>query len=182
MIDKIYYNGENESLIMNDKGKYFVVTKNSDNISFEELIVKMNKLEEISKKYIRSVNNYKLVKDHKSLKDLINTAIYASTALLCIANGLLLGDNDKSVGLFMICLNFVILKSALFFTYGTKYYMENEREELIKELNKIKDMYGITLDDVNKLIDSAQYTEIPATDEKINDIKNNCKKTYQLSK
>ena len=91
MIDKIYYGSENESLIMNDKGKYFVVNKNSDNISFEELIVKMNKLEEISKKYIRSVNNYKLVKNHKSLKDLINTAIYASTALLCIANGLLLG-------------------------------------------------------------------------------------------
>ena len=139
MIDKIYYGRENESLIMNDKGKYFVVTKNSDNISFEELIVKMNKLEEISKKYIRSVNNYKLVKDHKSLKDLINTAIYASTALLCIANGLLL-DNDKSVGLFMICLNFIILKSALFFTYGTKYYMENERVELLEELNKINSM------------------------------------------
>ncbi len=27
MIDKIYYNGENDSLIMNDKGKYFAVTK-----------------------------------------------------------------------------------------------------------------------------------------------------------
>ena len=181
MIDKIYYGSENESLIMNDKGKYFVVNKNSDNISFEELIVKMNKLEEISKKYIRSVNNYKLVKNHKSLKDLINTAIYASTALLCIANGLLL-DNDKSVGLFMICLNFIILKSALFFTYGTKYYMENERVELLEELNKINSMYGITLDDVNKLIDSVQYTEMLATDEKINEIKNNYKKTYQLSK
>lgn len=45
-------------------------------------------------------------------------------------------DNDKTVGLFMICLNFVILKSALFFTYGTKYYMENEREELLKNLIK----------------------------------------------
>lgn len=31
-------------------------------------------------------------------------------------------------------------------------------------------------------MDSAQYTEIPATHEKINDIKNNYKKTYQLSK
>lgn len=181
MIDKIYYGSENESLIMNDKGKYFVVTKNSDNISFEELIVKMNKLEEISKKYIMAVNKYKLVKDHKSLKDLINTAIYASTALLCIANGLLL-DNDKSVGLFMVCLNFIILKSALFFTYGTKYYMENERDELLEELNKINSMYGITFDDVNNLIDSVQYTEMLATDEKINEIKNNCKKTYQLSK
>lgn len=27
MIDNIYYNGENDSLIMNDKGKYFAVTK-----------------------------------------------------------------------------------------------------------------------------------------------------------
>lgn len=27
MIDKIYYGSENESLIMNDKEKYFVVTK-----------------------------------------------------------------------------------------------------------------------------------------------------------
>ena len=46
----------------------------------------------------------------------------------------LLLDNDKSVGLFMICLNFVISKSALFFAYGTKYYMENEKEELLKNL------------------------------------------------
>ena len=46
----------------------------------------------------------------------------------------------------------------------------------------IKSLYEITLDDVNKLIDSAQYTEIPAFDEKINDVKNNYKKTYLLSK
>lgn len=56
----------------------------------------MNELEEISNKHIMAVNKYKLVKlvkDHKSLRNLINTAIYASTSLLCIANGLLL-DND----------------------------------------------------------------------------------------
>lgn len=76
-------------------------------------MVKMNELEEISNKHIMAVNKYKLVKDHKSLRNLINTAIYASTSLLCFVNVLLL-DNDKSVGLFMICLNFVILKSALF--------------------------------------------------------------------
>lgn len=57
---------------------------------------------------------------------------------------------------------------------------KNEREELLK--NSIKSLYEITLDDVNKLMDSPQYTEIPTTHEKINDIKNNCKKTYQLSK
>lgn len=57
---------------------------------------------------------------------------------------------------------------------------KNEREELLKNL--IKSLYEITLDDVNKLMDSCQYTEIPTTHEKINDIKNNCKKTYQLSK
>ena len=56
----------------------------------------------------------------------------------------------------------------------------NEREELLKNL--IKSLYEITLDDVNKLMHSAQYSEIPTTHEKINDIKNNCKKTYQLSK
>lgn len=56
-------------------------------------MVKMNELEEISNKHIMSVNKYKLVKDHKSLRNLINTTIYASTSLLCIANGLLL-DND----------------------------------------------------------------------------------------
>lgn len=59
-------------------------------------MVKMNELEEISNKHIMAVNKYKLVKlvkDHKSLRNLINTAIYASTSLLCIANGLLL-DND----------------------------------------------------------------------------------------
>lgn len=62
-------------------------------------MVKMNELEEISNKHIMAVNKYKLVKlvkDHKSLRNLINTAIYASTSLLCIANGLLL-DNDKIV-------------------------------------------------------------------------------------
>lgn len=60
------------------------------------------------------------------------------------------------------------------------YNGENEREGLLKNL--IKSLYEITLDDVNKLIDSAQYTKIPATHKKINDIKNNYKKTYQLSK
>ena len=60
-------------------------------------MVKMNELEEISNKHIMAVNKYKLVEDHKSLRNLINTAIYASTSLLCIANGLLL-DDDKIVG------------------------------------------------------------------------------------
>ena len=60
------------------------------------------------------------------------------------------------------------------------YNGENEREGLLKNL--IKSLYEITLDDVNKLMDSPQYTEIPTTHEKINDIKNNYKKTYQLSK
>ena len=60
------------------------------------------------------------------------------------------------------------------------YNGENEREGLLKNL--IKSLYEITLDDVNKLMDSLQYTEIPTTHEKINDIKNNYKKTYQLSK
>ena len=58
------------------------------------------------------------------------------------------------------------------------YNGENEREGLLKNL--IKSLYEITLDDVNKLIDSAQYTDIPATDEKFNDIKNNCKKHINL--
>ena len=60
-------------------------------------MVKMNELEEISNKHIMAVNKYKLVKDHKSLRNLINTAIYASTSLPCIANGLPL-DNDIIVG------------------------------------------------------------------------------------
>ena len=60
--------------------------------------------------------------------------------------------------------------------------MEKWKRRIIKKLNKIKSLYEITLDDVNKLIDFAQYTEIPTTHEKINDIKNNYKKTYQLSK
>lgn len=60
-------------------------------------MVKMNELEEISNKHIMAVNKYKLVKDHKSLRNLINTAIYASSSLLCIANGLLL-DDDIIVG------------------------------------------------------------------------------------
>lgn len=51
--------------------------------------------------------------------------------------------------------------------------MEKWKRRIIKKLNKIKSLYEITLDDVNKLIDSAQYTKIPATHEKINDIKNN---------
>lgn len=58
------------------------------------------------------------------------------------------------------------------------YNGENEREGLLKNL--IKSLYEITLDDVNKLMDSAQYTEIPTTHEKINDIKNNCKKHMNL--
>lgn len=46
-------------------------------------------------------------------------AIYDNTSLLCIANGLVL-DNDKSVGLFMICLNFCNLKKCIIF------YLRNE--------------------------------------------------------
>ena len=58
------------------------------------------------------------------------------------------------------------------------YNGKNEREGLLKNL--IKSLYEITLDDVNKLMDSAQYSEIPTTHEKINDIKNNCKKHMNL--
>ena len=78
-------------------------------------------------------NKYKLVKDHKSLRNLINVAIYDNTSLLCIANGLLL-DNDKSVGLFMICLNFVILKSALFFYLRIKLLYGKWKRSIIKKI------------------------------------------------
>ena len=60
------------------------------------------------------------------------------------------------------------------------YNGKNEREGLLKNL--IKSLYEITLDDVNKLMDSAQYSEIPTIHEKINDIKKNCKKTKEKSK
>lgn len=143
-------------------------------------MVKMNELEEISNKHIMAVNKYKLVKDHKSLWNLINTAIYASTSLLCIANGLLL-DNDKIVG-FYYMLKFCNLKKCIIFYLRNKLLYGKWKRRIIKKLNKIKSLYEITLDDVNNLIDSAQYTKIPATHEKINDIKNNYKKTYQLSK
>lgn len=79
-------------------------------------------------------------------------------------------------------LKFCNLKKCIFFYLRNKVLYEKWKRRIIKKLNKIKSLYEITLDDVNKLIDFAQYTEIPATHEKINDIKNNYKKTYQLSK
>ena len=79
-------------------------------------------------------------------------------------------------------LKFCNLKKCIIFYLRNKVLYEKWKRRIIKNLNKIKSLYEITLDDVNKLMDSAQYTEIPATHEKINDIKNNCKKTYQLSK
>ena len=79
-------------------------------------------------------------------------------------------------------LKFCNLKKCIIFYLRNKILYGKWKRRIIKKLNKIKSLYEITLDDVNKLIDSAHYTEIPATHEKINDIKNNCKKTYQLSK
>ena len=73
-----------------------------------------------------------------------------------------------------------VLKRVLFFDIIHIYYWVIYSCD--KKLNKIKSLYEITLEDENKLMDSAQYTEIPTTHEKINDIKNNCNKTYQLSK
>ena len=79
-------------------------------------------------------------------------------------------------------LKFCNLKKCIIFYLRNKLLYGKWKRRIIKKLNKIKSLYEITLDDVNKLMDSAQYTEIPSTHEKINDIKNNCKKTYQLSK
>lgn len=79
-------------------------------------------------------------------------------------------------------LKFCNLKKCIIFYLRNKLLYGKWKRRIIKKLNKIKSLYEITLDDVNKLMDSAQYTEIPATHEKINDIKNNYKKTYQLSK
>ena len=79
-------------------------------------------------------------------------------------------------------LKFCNLKKCIIFYLRNKLLYGKWKRRIIKKLNKIKSLYEITLDDVNKLIDFAQYTEIPATHEKINDIKNNYKKTYQLSK
>ena len=79
-------------------------------------------------------------------------------------------------------LKFCNLKKCIIFYLRNKLLYGKWKRRIIKKLNKIKSLYEITLDDVNKLIDSAQYTEIPATHEKINDIKNNYKKTYKLSK
>ena len=79
-------------------------------------------------------------------------------------------------------LKFCNLKKCIIFYLRNKLLYGKWKRRIIKKLNKIKSLYEITLDDVNKLIYFAQYTEIPATHEKINDIKNNYKKTYQLSK
>ena len=79
-------------------------------------------------------------------------------------------------------LKFCNLEKCIIFYLRNKVLYGKWKRWIIKKLNKIKSLYEITLDDVNKLIDFAQYTEIPATHEKINDIKNNYKKTYQLSK
>ena len=79
-------------------------------------------------------------------------------------------------------LKFCNLKKCIIFYLRNKLLYGKWKRRIIKKLNKIKSLYEITLDDVNKLIDSAQYTKIPTTHEKINDIKNNYKKTYQLSK
>lgn len=71
-----------------------------------------------------------------------------------------------------------VLKRVLFFDIIHIYYWVIYSCD--KKLNKIKSLYEITLEDENKLMDSAQYTEIPTTHEKINDIKNNCKKHINL--
>ena len=79
-------------------------------------------------------------------------------------------------------LKFCILKKCIIFYLRNEVLYGKWKRRIIKKLNKIKSLYEIELDDVNKLIDSAQYTKIPASDEKIKDIKNNYKKTCLLSK
>ena len=51
--------------------------------------------------------------------------------------------------------------------------MEKWKRIIIKKLNKIKSLYEITLDDVNKLIDSLNILKYLLLMKKINDIKNN---------
>ena len=182
MIDKIYYVNEFESLLMNDKGKCFIATKNNDSVDFKELILKMNELERISKDYVSLLNNYEIIKDQVNLKELIDTAIYTSTALLFVANGFVFGEDNRNIGLFMICLNFVILKSVLTFVYGTNCLTKNEQGELTQEMKKIKSLYDVAVGDINRLLYLSKYSELPASDEKIKEIKKYCKKTYQLKK
>lgn len=63
-------------------------------------------------------------------------------------------------------LKFCNLKKYIIFYLRNKLLYGKWKRRIIKKLNKIKSLYEITLDDVNKLIDSAQYTKIPATHEK----------------
>lgn len=71
-----------------------------------------------------------------------------------------------------------VLKRVLFFDIIHIYYWVIYSCD--KKLNKIKSLYEITLEDVNKLMDSTQYTEIPATDEKIMILKIIVKKHINL--
>lgn len=71
-----------------------------------------------------------------------------------------------------------VLKRVLFFDIIHIYYWVIYSCD--KKLNKIKSLYEITLEDVNKLMDSTQYTEIPATDEKIMILKVIVKKHINL--
>lgn len=71
-----------------------------------------------------------------------------------------------------------VLKRVLFFVIIHIYYWVIYSCD--KKLNKIKSLYEITLEDVNKLMDSTQYTEIPATDEKIMILKIIVKKHINL--
>lgn len=180
MINQIYLTDDGCSLLKNDKDNYFVGIKNNEKIEFKELIEKENELEEVSKRYVNTLLAFRELNNRIDLRSMFNTILYASSALLCAANWAVFTGEDKNVGFFVLCLNFVIFKNVLLMAYGSKNAIKKERDNLLREINEYKLLYQSCVDDVTKLEEVCGYSECPANDDAIRNMKNKCKKIYRI--
>lgn len=178
-MNEILYNLDDKiSLVKNENEKYFVVNKENDNVSFNDLLNLENKLEEVSKKYILAVNKYNVVQDKIKLRSMFNAIIYSSSALLCLCSTFI----DIDMFLYILCIQFLVLKSILLFYYGTKNYLEDELKRIKFDIDNYKNIYDvyINIDKYNK--EKVNYSMYPASVSEIESMKSKCNKVYKLEK
>lgn len=178
-MNEILYNlDERISLVKNENDKYFVVNKDNSNLSFYELLNLENRLDEVSREYVNSIKEYKMVKDKINLRNMFNMIIYCSSALLCLCSSFI----DVDMFLYILCIQFLVLKSILFFYYGTKNYLEDELYNINKCLINNKNKYDELVSTYEHNKELANYYMYPASFSDVCKLKDKCNKVYKLVK
>lgn len=178
-MNEILYNlDERISLVKNENDKYFVVNKDNSNLSFYELLNLENSLDEVSREYVNSIKEYKMVKDKINLRNMFNMIIYCSSALLCLCSTFI----DVDMFLYILCIQFLVLKSILLFYYGTKNYLEDELYNINKCLIDNKNKYDELVSTYEHNKELVNYYMYPASFSDVCKLKDKCNKVYKLVK